>query len=440
MICSTIVCVGSLFAPKFCEPDDVESDVNKYLFGIAIILISLFAKTPAPAPETTDFNVVTQYGAICDGKTDDTEAVGKAVNAFLAKTASSGSSAGSIYFPPMAHPCLFNGSVLNQTYYGSGMKVHVANTLLASGPLTTSTWMEIKCEPTASMGFIKSTPQFKPAGYIIAAGNNAVLSISGNVQQDYFDGCAFLAQGANSTVSPVQITSTAANGGNAPTFLTFINSAINSNNAPIPAIQFSVANKIGNGGYNAALINSTIACPSGTLKCVQLDNFGIVRFERDAIFGGTVYVTNATGTDSGHLVFDDVNSEGLKNQDFLMLDSSGGGAISGVKLNHVNLADTVGNVYVIGGRGTRNDDIEIDQTATSNWGMGILDPSTPLNGLAGVTCFGHGCANIPNTTPRFVLSSFPSLMLRDVKPFMSCDGGMTYAAFAFSDGKSWKCY
>ena len=101
-----------------------------------------------------------------------------------------------------------------------------------------------------------------------------------------------------------------------------------------------------------------------------------------------------TGVPSnGDLEVDDVLSEGLKNEDFLTVDTSGG-PVTDILLRRVALADSIGRVFMAHhihqsniNRGTN---IKFEMIPGGNTGTGLIDPSSAPQ-LFSVICEGDNC-------------------------------------------------
>ena len=341
------------------------------------------------------------WGAKCDGTTDDTTAI----SAMMAAVVASGGQGGTVYFPkcPSGASEKFNGNAFNQSGLGNNGTITIIDDapFLLTGPVTPVSHMTFIGRGSPTAGLI--TQHFKAyTPWTSTSTGNSVLSITGNNQQIAFDGIGFIAP-SGATVPPVSITSTSGGGGNAPTFLTFNYDSFYADNTAQPSLSVVIAAGTGNGGYNYNFDHDTFTGTlQGSTASIVLTNFGVGTFSHSLIYSAPVYLISNGSSVSGGLEFDDVNSEALTNQDFLILDTSTPGAIAQIQLNRVNLSDTSGTVYVVKGIGVHNHDIEINQSVDGNVGTGMLDPATTTAGLAGVWCRGIACR--PSFTTKLVLT------------------------------------
>jgi hypothetical protein len=334
---------------------------------------------------------VKAFGAVCDGVTDDTTAITAAISSWNGNLFGNTSSAGVLYFPRSANPCKFNGNVFNVPHNKGWLYVLMDNGFLLTGPVT----------PTSLTAFVGRGGNFQGLGgtanlapnvtWMPATNILEALNISGNGSGFYFEGVNFENHSASSTVSPVHFHAIAGAG---PAFINFVNCQINSNSTNA-AVLFDADSTTGPAGFGVFFRDTAIAVSAAAAaSSVMAINTGNFHFIGGSIYGGSVVFKNTGAASAGGASFDHVLSEGLNNQDFLVLDTSAGGGVveTDFILKFVALADTVGSVYMVKGIGTGNRGINIEMSPEGNIGTGIIDPATTNpQGLVGVHCKGAGC-------------------------------------------------
>jgi hypothetical protein len=327
------------------------------------------------------FNVK-NFGAVCDGHTDDTAAIQSAYNAAAAAMAEPGG-AGVVYFPPSSGYCVVSTLHIPSMGYSQGWLTSVFD----NGLFVTDT-----VYPGRRDAFIGRTSSFAAMGNSFIWGPTAewqkpkwpgvtsapVLDLDG-ADEDYFDGIAFASA---STGNESMVVHMHDNNGAGSTDLSFKHCSIMGDFDVDPTTPQTLA------GFGLHLEDTTIS------HDLNITNFGMI-----TIRGGYVYkvtMTNTGAVNMGDLEIDDTLSEGLTNEDFLTLDTSGG-TISDVTLHRVRIADPAGTVYMlkhINDSGINwNPNVKFDQIPFNETGSGLIDPSSAPQ-LLSVVCIGSNCDRV----------------------------------------------
>jgi len=98
---------------------------------------------------------------------------------------------------------------------------------------------------------------------------------------------------------------------------------------------------------------------------------------------------NGIGSD-GNLEVDDVLSESLNNLDFLVINGFGG-QVTDITLRRVQLADAVGNSYLIKQAGKPNfhTTVPVEEVPLGGMGAGLVDPANTA-ARVDISCIGNG--------------------------------------------------
>lgn len=334
-------------------------------------------------PLTTGINVK-NYGAVCDGKTDDTMAIQNAYNAAATLMQRQGG-AGVVYFPPSTGYCVVSDLFIPSMGYPQGWLTSVFD----NGLFVTDSVF-----PGNNTAFIGRTSNFAALGNSFLWGptaewqkpkgsstNDPVVDLKG-VRQVYFEGISFT--DATGLVSEV------------------IHGHDDSNRDGVTDLTFRRCSVIGNfvidtnepdaaAGFGLQVLNTTI---SGELT---IKNFGMITV-RGGYVHNMVMANTGAPNQAGDLEIDDVLSEALDNQDFLVIDTSGG-TVADVTLRRVRIADPVTGsaVYMvkhINNSGINwNVNVEFDQIPFNETGNGLIDPSSAPE-LFSVMCIGSNCNQV----------------------------------------------
>jgi len=328
------------------------------------------------------FNV-RNFGAVCNGSTDDTTAIQNAYNAAAAAMSKQGG-AGVVYFPPSSGYCKVTTLHIPSMGYGQGWLTSVFdNGLFVTGSIY----------PGNNNAFIGRTSSFAAMGNVFLWGPSAewqkpkdaetteapVVDLEG-VDQVYFDGIAFAdASGLAPMVVHVHDNSNGAGSTN----LTFKRCSIMGDFDVDASAPQQIA------GFGLHIIDTSM----GNLN---LQNFGMI-----TIRGGFLHKVTMANTgipSNGDLEISDALVEGLNNEDFLTIDTSGG-SVTDITLQRVALADSVGTVYMlkhVNNSGTNwLVNAKFDMIPAGNTGSGLIDPTSAPN-LLSVICEGSACENVLN--------------------------------------------
>lgn len=348
-----------------------------------------FAASPAPPREmispflisTIRFNVK-NFGAVCDGKTDDTAAIQSAYDT-AAMAMSTAGGAGVVYFPASTGYCVVSTLHLPSMGYPQGWLY----SFFDEGLLVTNTIF-----PGDNNAFVGRTSNFEAMGNGFLWGPSAewqkpkwpgvtsapVVDLNG-VRQVYFNGIAF-ADPSGMADSVVHIHDDNGRGSNN---LAFDHCSVMGDFD----VDSSSADTLA--GFGLHIEDTSIS------QDLNIKNFGMV-----TIRGGYVYsilMANIGAPNVSDLEVDDTLSEGL-NKDFLTVDTSGG-TVSDITLHRVKIADPVTGapVYMIkhiNNSGINwNVNVKFDQIPFNETGNGLIDPTSAPQ-LFSVVCIGSNCENV----------------------------------------------
>ena len=131
-----------------------------------------------------------------------------------------------------------------------------------------------------------------------------------------------------------------------------------------------------------------------SLGRMRFQNFGQITIRGS--FLHSIVLKNAGIASNGDLSVDDCLSEGLNNEDFLTVDTSGG-TVNDITLRRVKLADTSGSVYLL--KHVNNSginwivNVKIEMIPGGNLGSGFINPSSASN-LLSVICEGANAGRV----------------------------------------------
>lgn len=344
---------------------------------------------PTPPPELNPFAAVStelnvkNFGAVCDGSTDDTVAIQNAYDAAATLLGKQGG-AGIVYFPPSSGYCKVTTLHIPSMGYAQGWLTSVFD----NGLYVTDT-----IYPGTNTAFIGRTSNFAGLGNIFLWGPTAewqkpkepgitaapVVDLEG-VRQVYFEGMAFAdASGLAPMVVHVHTNDSGAGSNN----LDFKRCSIMGDFDVDPSSPQETA------GFGLHFEDTSM----GNLN---IKNFGMI-----TIRGGYLYkvtMANIGAPNAGDLEMDDTLSEGLNNEDFLTVDTSGG-TVSDITLHRVRIADPVGATYMVkhvNNTGINwNVNVKFDQIPFNETGSGLIDPASAQQ-LLSVVCIGWNCEQALN--------------------------------------------
>ena len=347
---------------------------------------STSARNPAPPREwiyplmlgISRFNVK-NFGAVCDGVTDDTAAIQNTYNA-AANAMFTAGGAGIIYFPPSSGYCKVTRLRIPSMGYSQGWLTSIFD----NGLLVTDTVI-----PGKNNAFIGRTSNFRGLGYVFLRGPSAewqkpkesgvttapVLDLVG-ADQVYFDGIAFGdASGLASEVIHMHD-----NNGAGSTYITFEHCSVMGDFDIDGATPETFA------GFGLYIENTAMAD-------LNITNFGIITIRGSYIH--KMRLSNAGASNTGDVELDDILSESLNNEDFLTIDTSGGN-VADVILNRVRVADPVGTVYMV--KHINNSSVNWlanikFEALQGDIGSGLVDPASAPQ-LFSIICEGYGCEGV----------------------------------------------
>lgn len=346
-------------------------------------------RVPPPdpfAPVSTKLNAK-DFGAACDGQTDDTGAIQNMYNTAAIDMRKEGGG-GVIYFPPSTGVCKVSTLYVPSMGYNQGWLTSIFdNGLLVTGTIfpgtdtayigRTSNFMEM----SGSFIWGETAEWQKPKGAV----PGPVVDLDG-VSQVYFSGIAFANAGGDYTGDgALDVVHMHDNNGAGSVTVTFDHCSFIGNFV----VDSSAPNV--NAGFGLHLIDSTIT------NELELSNTYMVTVHGGYL--GKVLMQNVGALGYiGDLEIDDTLSEGLTNGDFLTVDTSGG-MVGDITLHRVSIADPVGTTYMVKHINNSsinwNVNVEFDQIPVGSAGTGLIDPSSAPQ-LFSVTCFGANCDTILN--------------------------------------------
>lgn len=327
---------------------------------------------------TTELSVK-NFGAVCDGKTDDTVAI-ENTYAAAASAMSKPGGAGIVYFPPSTGYCKVSDLHFPNMSYSQGWLTSVFdNGLLITGTVY----------PGSNNGYIGRTSNFAALGNVFLWGPTAEWqkakfgSTSGplvdldGVSQVYFEGIAF----ANASPLTTEAIHVHDNNGVGSITLNFERCSVIGDFD----IDSSTPQQVAGFGLH---IRDT------TMGDIHVQNYGNITISDGYMH--TMTMANAGIPSNGDLEISNMLVEALNNQDFLTVDTTGG-PITDISVGRVALSDSVGSVYML--KHVNNTGInwkvnaKISMIPQGNTGSGLIDP-TSAPGLISLICEGWGCENV----------------------------------------------
>lgn len=334
-----------------------------------------------PGPTTqglSRFNVK-NFGAVCDGATDDTTAVQNAYNAAAQALAKSGG-AGIVYFPPSSGPCVVDTIHVPNMTYGEGWLIsefenglNIMDTLY---PGNNSAFIGVTSTGLNSVFQLAPNAVWQKPKW--ATSQKAVVTLT-NVDQVYFQGISIF----NSYIFPAVLEQ-------------------DQNGLGVVNIKWERCSIFGD--YNVIPSSPHFDVGFGLkFEDVSLDgllniqNLGDVTFREGYL--QRVALSNVGAPSMSDFEFDDVLSEGLE-QDFLTVDTTGGEVVD-ITLHRVKVADAASGYPVYMAKHVNNTginwnvNIKFDQIPEGNTGNGLIDPTSAPE-LFSVVCIGANCEGILN--------------------------------------------
>lgn len=330
------------------------------------------------AAPVTGLNV-RNFGAVCDGSTDDTAAIQNAYAAAATAMNKQGG-AGIVYFPPSSGYCKVSTLHLPNMGYSQGWLTSVFdNGLLVTGTIY----------PGNNNAFIGHTSNFASMGNVFLWGPTAewqkvksgsssgpLMDLDG-VSQVYFEGIAF------ANASPLTTEAIHAHDNNGVGSVT-----ISFNRCSIMGdfdIDSSTPQQVAGFGLH---IEDT------TMGDLHVQNFGNITIRDGYIH--KVTIANTGIPSNGDVEISNSLIEGLNDEDFLTVDTTGG-PINDIVLKRNAIADWTGAVYMfkhINDTGINwHVNAKISMTPLGNMGKGLIDP-TSAPGLIDLICEGWGCESV----------------------------------------------
>jgi hypothetical protein len=317
------------------------------------------------------FNVK-DFGAVCDGKTDDTTAIQNAYSA-AAQAMNHQGGAGIVYFPPSSGYCVVGTLHVPNMGYGQGWLIskfenglyitdslYPGNNTAYIGLTSTGLNNSFLWGPAA----VWEKPKWSTT-------SNPIVTLT-DVTQAYFEGISIF----NNYIYPAVLETD--KNGKGVTNVKWKHCSIFGDYNVIPSSPQYVV------GFGLNFDDTTI---EGVLN---VQNFGMLTYR-----GGYLYraaISNVGASNTSDFEFNDVLSEGL-DQDFLTIDTSGG-TVSDITLHRVRIADPAGVVYMV--KHINNTginwlvNIKFDQIPYNCTGNGLIDPTSAPE-LFSVVCIGSNC-------------------------------------------------
>lgn len=382
--CSVLAAALMLLVPSNLQT--VGGKIQSPQRGSAVVIAS---RRGAPVPPrrqpvspfeaVTSFNI-RNFGAACDGSTDDTAAIQDAYNAAAAAMLKQGG-AGIVYFPPSSGYCVVRTLRVPNMGYPAGWLTSIFD----NGLFVTNT-----IYPGTNTAFIGRTSNFAAMGNVFLWGPTAewqkpkwngvtsapVVDLDG-VSDVYFEGIAF----ADASGLPASTIHVHDNNGVGSVDVSFRRCSV------MGGLVVDSSGPRQSAGFGLHFEDTSMGN-------VNIENFGTV-----TIRGGYLHkvrIANDGIPSDGNLEISDVLTEALDNEDFLTVDTSGG-PVTDITLDRVALADCVGTVYMldhINNTGINwNVNVKFSMIPAGNTGMGLIDPASAA-ALYSVICEGSGCQYI----------------------------------------------
>jgi hypothetical protein len=418
---------GGLFASRLLY-NDLSTPTTVYDAGISTVLGDERFKSGASVYD------VKSFGAVCDGVTDDTAAITAAYTQAAADLAASSGlgGGGTVYFPHSSGPCKFstltvpNGpphgwivSLFDNSLLGNTINVNNNNAFIGRSG-----------NNQGATGVFQYGPAVTWSNASVQSG--PFVNDSASIGQVYFEGISMVGATTSETLL-IQSTQ----------WITMVRCMVQNTQSGFDVLaQGANASSVGGFGFQAEYSSFPGA------NTLSFTNFGQININHSFIGNGSVYVYNAGIPDVSDISFDDVQSEGLTNADFLVIR---GTYVTNVTLRDVKLADTVGTAYVIDDLHTGNPFGPIHFDMEQFIGSGLMDPA---GNYLNIICAGIGCpsnSNVGQTMPTIV-ASLPSASANPYAMIpvsdstsiaaegQTCVGGSSNKALAFSNGSVWKCF
>lgn len=381
--------VGSMLpvkAQSISKSAVVQQRITRDSFGVQQPARHPAAPTPAPPRAVRDPFVaaitvlnVKNFGAVCDGKTDDTTAIQNAYTTAAADMSKAGG-AGIVYFPPSLGYCTVSTLHLPNMDYSQGW----LTSLFDNGLFVTGT-----IYPGSNNAFIGRTSNFAALGNVFLWGPTAEWQKSKSGSTDgplvdldgvsdvYFEGMA-LANASPLTTEAIHVHD---NEGIGSVTLNFERCSIIGDfdvdsSAPQQAAGFGLHIRDTTMGDIHVQNYGNITISDGYMRSMTMANDGI--------------------PSNGDLEISNMLVEGLSNQDFLTVDTTDG-PITDISISRVALSDSIGSVYMlkhVNNTGINwNVNAKISMTPEGNMGTGLIDPASAPQSLS-VICEGSGCDTV----------------------------------------------
>jgi len=333
-----------------------------------LVGLALLAMTSSPKDSTYPFDVK-NFGAVCDGKTDDTGAIEKTYAAAAAAMATQGG-AGVVYFPPSSGYCVASSLKIPSMDYSHGWLVSLFDNGLYANTIHPGNWNAFIGRTSNFAGLGGSFVWAPNAEWQQPKGASGPLVDVAGIEPLYFEGINMASQ--SSTDPAVKVHNSPR--GEGTVFLTFKRCVIGSYS------QYAM-------DVLGAFTLNISETSTGRIKLAM----GATTI-RDS-FVHSIYMYNPGSSTEGNLEVENVLSENLNNEDFLTVDTTGG-PVSDITIRRIGLADRIGKAYVlkhINHTSTNwvvNADIEM--IPDGNFGDGMIDPTSAPD-LISLHCVGQGC-------------------------------------------------
>jgi hypothetical protein len=374
---------GTVALPRESESMKLAKGLANVLICFAVALFAVRIARPGPAaqqipnvPAGITYNVK-NFGAVCDGVTDDTAAIERTYNAAGVAMGRQGG-AGVVYFPPSTGYCKVTMLHTPSMGYAQGWLVSVFD----NGLFATTVY------PGNNNAFVGRTSNFAGLGNSFLWGPAAewqqpkgamtpLVDMAGG-NQIYFEGISFGVAGPEQQPIAIHMHD---NHGSGVVNIVFKRCSVMGDFDVDASTPKTVA------GFGLHIEDSSL----GNLK---FQNFGTITIRGS--FLHSIRIRNTGIASNGNLEVDDSLSEALNNDDFLVVDTSGG-PVTDILLRRVALADSIGKVYMARHINHTNANwvvnIKFEMIPGGNAGAGLIDPASAPD-LFSAICEGDNCQHV----------------------------------------------
>jgi hypothetical protein len=392
------------------------------------------AATAAAPSEPGWFNIK-NYGAYCDGVTDDTVAVAAAINAAVVSLNSTGSAI--LHFPASSGVCKTNGFTIPQ--HAHWLYVLFENSLKLTGEV-------VPAPNTAFVGFTGSTEGLEgtslhgPKATWSARGLSVpMVNMTGgaggvSMYGLYFSGIGFVEDGT--PTQPLWLFSEVGGIGAGNVHCIDCTFSLDGSTSSQPLIAWIPSSPLNTTGYSYFFDFCSFDSNAIAPYAIFAQNAGAVTIQNSSIGGAHgFYFKTTNGFNSVTRILDNI-TEGLTDTSLVTYETAmvNGypGTSSSVFIDRNTLADDVGNVYLLKTIGPGNI-VQVEITPLVSVGSGAIDPQS-TGTITGLECHGAFCDSLPNLKPGFGntvagYNSFPT----DARPVYFDNSGVPGAPYPALD-------